>query len=209
MFFFGKTFKFFVMKRLFVLIVLLAGCICTSFGTPLTSEQKQLAWKSIHECLRNRESYLNKYSKDIQINLKGDITAEDSIQIKELIKDFRKAIPHLKIELSKQSGNLILELNEKQPREVKITMYGNNYSTTTCKTEFPKGLTPLQRKQLIYDRLFNAFTISGWRKKPFPGLEGSFFTEEKDQNISFSPFDFYILEQLYSPFFFGYICERN
>ena len=201
MFFFGKTFKFFVMKRLFVLIVLLVRCICASFGTPLTSEQEQLAWKFIHECLRNRESYLNRYSKDIQINLKGDITAEDSIQIKELIKDFRKAIPHLKIELSKQPGNLILELNEKQPREVKTTMYGNNNSITTCVMTYPVGLTPLQRKQLIYGQLFNAFTCSGWRQKPFPGLEGSFFTEERDQNISFSPFDFYILEQLYSPFF--------
>jgi len=187
------------MKRLIILLLVLS-CFGFSYAQELTTEQQQLAWKFIYENLLPKDNLPNIYKNDIIINLKGEITSGDSTMVKDLIKDFQKAIPHLKIELSDKPGNLILRLNI--GKETKWTTNLDTYfRIRSVEIEFQVKLSNAQRKQFFYYNLFKGLTSFTVPRKFFDGLNGCVFKEEDFKSITFSPFDLFILEKIYSPQF--------
>ena len=189
------------MKRLIILLLLLS-CFRFSYAEELTAEQQQLAWKFIYDNMLPKDNQPNIFKKDIIINLKGEITSSDSAIVKDLIKDFQKAIPHLKIELSDKPGNLILRLNIGKEKESKWTTNMDTYfKIRSVEIEFQIKLSSAQRKQFFYYNLFKGLTSFTVPKKFVDGLNGCVFKEEDFNSITFSPFDLFILEKLYTPDF--------
>jgi sensor histidine kinase YesM len=185
------------MKRLIILLLLLS-CFRFSYAEELTAEQQQLAWKFIYDNMLPKVYLPYIYKNDIVINLKGEITSGDSTIVKDLIKDFQKAIPHLKIELSDKPGNLTLGLNNEKEYKV-ATHLGEYHDMRSVEMEFPVKLTNAQRKQFFYYNLFKGLTYSyALPKKYVDGLDGCVFKEADFNSITFSPFDLFILEKLYS-----------
>jgi len=184
------------MKRIILLLLVLC-CFRISYAEELTKEQQQLAWKFIQENLLTKDFLPNTFKKDIIINLKGEITSEDSVVVKDLIKSFQKAIPHLKIELSDKPGNFTLGLNNGKKNTVTTNM-NENQTLRSVEMEFPVNLTNTQRKQFIYYQLFKGLTFYNWQKQPFIGLGGCVYAENDFKAITFSPYDLFILEKLYS-----------
>jgi sensor histidine kinase YesM len=145
------------------------------------------------------------FKQDITINLKGEITSEDSLFAKVLIKSFQKSIPHLKIELAKSQGNLILGLNYEKRNTVNINL-NENSELKSVGMYFPisGSLSKSERNQFIYSQLFRGLTFFSKRKskQPFPELKSCVFeAENNSKSITFSPFDLFILEKLYAPQF--------
>jgi hypothetical protein len=188
------------MKRIILLLLLVICGFRISYAQELTAEQQQLAWKFIYDNMLPKDNQPNIYKRDILINLKGEITSGDSTIVKDLIKDFHKAIPHLKIELSDKPGNLILRLN--MGKETKWTTNMDTYlKIRSVEIEFQVKLSIAQRKQFFYFNLFKGLTSFTVPKKNVDGLNGCVFNLNDFYSVTFSPFDLFILEKLYSPQF--------
>jgi two-component system LytT family sensor kinase len=187
------------MKRLIILLLVLS-CFRFSYAQELTAEQQQLAWKFIYDNMLPKDYLPNIYKTDIIINLKGEITSTDSIVVKDLIKDFQKAIPHLKIELSDKPGNLTLGLNIGKEGKM-ITNMDKYHTIRSVEIEMQIKLLDAQRKHFFYFCLFKGLTYYTLPEKFANGLNGCVFKEEDFNSITFSPFDLFILEKIYSPQF--------
>lgn len=187
------------MKRIILLLLVLI-CFQNSYGEELRVEQQQLAWKFIQENLLDKHFLPNTFKQDIIINLKGEITSEDSMVVKDLIKSFQIAIPHLKFELSDKPGNLTLGLND-----VKNFRVSTNFSAihiiSSQEMHFPSNLIQSQRKKFIYYHLFRGLIFNNKPVQELPGMNGCVFAENDFKSITFSPFDLFILEKLYAPDF--------
>jgi two-component system, LytTR family, sensor kinase len=192
------------MKRLIILLLLLSS-FRISYAQELTAEQQQLAWKFIYDkvLLKSTDFHPTVFKEDIVINLKGKVTTEDSMIVKDIIKDFQKAIPHLKITLSDSPGNLILGLDFN--KMTSITSNFNLFEAQSRKMQIslPENLNSYQRKQFIYYWLCNGFFYFNDNNSPVNilGLNGCVFCENDFDSITFSPFDLFILEKIYSPQF--------
>lgn len=188
------------MKRI-ILVLLILSCFRFSYGEELTAEQQQLAWKLIYDNMLSKDYQPNTFKKDITINLKGEITSADSVTVKELIKNFQRAIPHLKIELSDKSGNLKILINAKGTGLSRQFKDGN-ISNVDVHVKIPDSITSIQRRQLIYYVFFKrAMCYFQNAKIVIPEMNGCVFAEDDFKTITFSPFDLFILEKLYSPDF--------
>lgn len=185
------------MKQIILLLLVLIG-FRFSYADELTAEQKQLAWKFIYDNMLPQDYLPNIFRENITINLKGEITSADSVLVKDLIKSFRKAIPHLKIELTDKLGNYTLGLNNGKKNTVTTNM-NKNKTLSSVEMEFPVNLSNSQRKQFIYYNLFRGLTFYNWQKQPFAGPSGCVFAENDFRSITFSPLDLFILEKLYAP----------
>lgn len=190
------------MKRI-ILLLLVFCCFRFSYAEELTAEQQQLAWKFIYYKALSKDNCPIVFKDDIIINLKGKVTSDDSMIVKDIIKDFQKAIPHLKISLSDSPGNLILGLDLNKVNS--ITSNLNTFEIQSRKSQFslPDNLTSYERKQFIYYQLCNGIVFFNYNKSPekILGLNGCVFAENDFKSITFSPFDLFILEMLYSPDF--------
>ncbi len=192
------------MRKLFLLLLALT-CFRFSYGEEISPGTQQLAWKFIMENLLSRE-YLPtifKYRDNIVLNVNGEITPDDSLVVKELIKSIQGNIPDLKIELSDKKGSLILELNDKKKDKASsATAYDNHtiYFNSLYKP-IPDSLTSYQRKQFIYYQLFKGLVFYKKPQQDLPGMNGCVFAETDFKSITFSPLDLFILEKLYAPDF--------
>jgi len=153
--------------------------------------------------LKSTDFHPTVFKDDIIINLKGKVTTEDSMVVKDIIKDFQKAIPHLKISLSNSPGNLILGLDFNKMHS--ITSNFNLFEAQSRKVQFslPDNLTSFQRKQAIYYWLFKGLFSFNYNNSSVNilGMKGCVFCENDFDSITFSPFDLFILEKLYAPDF--------
>jgi len=190
------------MKRIIILLLLLC-CFRISYAEQLNAEQQQLAWKFIYDNALSKNNLSTVFKEDIIINLKGKVTSEDSMVVKDIVKNFQTAIPNLKITLSDNPGNLILGLD--YMNKTSITSHLNSFEIQSRETEFslPDNLTSYQRKQFIYYWLYEGIVFLNYNKtsKSIPGLEGCVFTVDDFKSVTFSPVDLYIIQQLYSPDF--------
>lgn len=192
------------MKKLFLLLFALI-CFRFSYGEDLSPEKQQLAWKFIYENLLSKD-YLPtifKYRDNIVLNVNGEVTSDDSLVVKNLIKSIQRNIPNLKIELSDKKGSLILGLNDKKKHKVSTaTVYDNHtiYINESYKL-IPDRLTSYQRKQFIYYQLFKGLVFYKKPQQDLPGMNGCVFAETDFKSITFSPLDLFILEKLYAPNF--------
>lgn len=185
------------MKRIIFLLFILI-CAQISKGRELTIEEQKSAWDFIYSNMLpyDYKSYI--YREDIIINLKGQITREDSIALEELLPKIQEAIPHLKIQLSDKKGNLILSFNDRTNHSVT-----SNITTTTIhhtERSFPSIPQSAEREKYIYYHLFRAL-IFKQKKEKDNELKGCVFSEEEYNSISYSPFDLFIIKKLYSPDF--------
>jgi sensor histidine kinase YesM len=192
------------MKQIFLLLLTLS-CSLFSQAERLTAEQQQLAWNYIYHNMLSDDFQPSTFKQDIVINLKGEITSEDSIFTKDLINSFQKAIPHLKIKMSENPGNLILGLNYEKRNTVNINM-NRDHELQSVGMYFPISgdLNKSERNQFIYCQLFRGMTFFSKRKsaQSFPELKGCVFEAENNSKLStLSPFDLFILEKLYAPDF--------
>jgi sensor histidine kinase YesM len=193
------------MKRLIILLLLLS-CFRFSYAEELTAEQQQLAWKFIYNLTlsKSKDFHPIVFKEDIIINLKGKVTSEDSMIVKDIIKNFQKAILHLKFSLSNTPGNLILGLYFNKMNSITSTF--NLFEAQSRKVQFslPDNLTSFQRKQVIYYWLYKGLFSFNYNNSSVNvlGMKGCVFCENDFDSITFSPFDLYILEKLYAPDFF-------
>jgi len=192
------------MKR-FITLLLLLSCFRFSYAEELTAEQQQLAWKFIYNLAlsKSKDFHPIVFKEDIVINLKGKVTSEDSIVVKDIVKNFQKAIPHLKITLSSSPGNLILGLDFNKRTSITSNFNGFEINSRNEQVSLPDNLTSYQRKQFIYYRLCNGIVFFNYNKylEDIFGMNGCVFAENDFDKISFSPFDLFILEKLYLPDF--------
>lgn len=187
------------MKRIILLLLVLI-CFRNSHAEELSAKQQQLAWKFIQENLLDKHFLPNTFKQDIIINLKGEITSEDSIVVKDLIKIFQGAIPHLKIELSDKPGNLTLGLNDVEYFRVS-TNFSAIHIISSQEMHFPTNLIQSERKKFIYYHLFRGLIFNNKPVQELPGMNGCVFAENDFKSITFSPFDLFILKKLYAPDF--------
>ena len=187
------------MKRIILLLLVLI-CFRNSNAEELSAHQQQLAWNFIQQNLLDKHFLPNTFKKDIIINLKGEITSEDSIVVKDLIKIFQGAIPHQKIELSDKPGNLILGLTNEENFRVR-TNFSTIHIISSQEMYFPSNQIQSQRKEFIYYHLFRGLTFNNKPVQELPGMNGCVFAEKDFKSITFSPFDLFILEKLYAPDF--------
>lgn len=189
------------MKRI-ILLLLVLSCFRFSYGEELTAEQQQLAWKFIYNLAlsKSKDFQPTVFKEDIIINLKGKVTSEDSMVVKDIIENFQKAIPHLKISLSNSPGNLILGLDFNKMHS--ITSNFNLFEAQNRKVQFslPDNLTSFQRKQVIYYWLYKGLVFFNYNEysEDIVGMNGCVFAENDFDSITFSPFDLFILEKLYA-----------
>ena len=193
------------MKRI-ILLLLVISCFRISYGEELSAEQQQLAWKFMYDNMLSKEYLPTIFRENITINLKGEITSEDSIVVKDLIQDFQKAIPHLKIELSNKPGNLVYGLNDGKKNRVTTNTSANHTISSKemyfpTEIYFPSYQTLSHRKKFIYYDLFRGLLSYSNNKKDILGMDGCVFTEGNANKISYSPFDLFIIEKLYAPDF--------
>lgn len=190
------------MKRI-ILVFLVFSCIRFSYAEELTAEQQKLAWKFILSNLLSNDNQPSTFKKDILINLRGEITSQDSLFVKKLIPKLQSAIPYLKIELSQNPGNLILGLNDGKLNTVNVTINGDHeLQSVGMYYPVPLNLSNYERTQYIYSQLFQGLTFfSGSKKQTFNELKGCVFKEKDFKAITISPFDLFILEKLYAPDF--------
>ena len=192
------------MKRLIILLLLLS-CFRFSYAEELTAEQQQLAWKYIYNLVSSRSNDFHPgvFKEDIIINIKGRVTSEDSMVVKDIIKKFQKAIPHLKISLSNNPGNLILGLNFNKMNSITSKLNLLEVQSRIEQFTLPDKLTTYQRKQVIYYWLFKGIVFFNYNKysEDIVGMNGCVFAENDFNSVTFSLYDLFILEKLYSPQF--------
>jgi hypothetical protein len=199
------------MKRI-ILVLLVLSCFRFSYAEELTAEQQQFAWRFIYDMafLKSTDFHPTVFKDDITINLKGKVTTEDSIVVKDIIKNFQKAIPHLKISLSNSPGNLILGLDFNKMHS--ITSNFNLFEAQSRKVQFslPDTLTSFQRKQAIYYWLYKGLVSFNYNNSSVNilGMKGCVFCENDFDSITFSPFDLFILEKLYAPQFLLLLAQN-
>ena len=193
------------MKRLIILLLILS-CFRVSYAQELTSEQQQLAWKFIYnnmfyENKQPDDSAIKVFNEDIVVNLKGEVTSEDSTVVNDIIKNIQIAMPYRKISLSIKSGNLKILINEKGTGLSRQFKDGH-ISNVDVHVRIPDSVTSIQRRQLIYYVFLKRAMCSFQTAKiVIPGMNGCVFAEDEFKSITFSPFDLFILEKLYSPDF--------
>lgn len=189
------------MKRLIILLLVLS-CFRFSYAEELNAEQQQLAWNYIYNLAlsKSKDFHPTVFKDDIIINLKGKVTTEDSMVVKDIIKKFQKDIPHLKVALSNSPGNLILGLDFN--KMTSITSNFNLFEAQSRKVQItlPENLNSYQRKQFIYYWLCNGIFFFNYNNSSVNilGLNGCVFCESDFNSITFSPFDLFILEKLYA-----------
>ena len=177
------------MRKLFLLLLALT-CFRFSYGEDLSPEKQQLAWKFIYENLLDKDNQptIFKYRDRIDLDIVGGATPDDSLLVKDLIKSIQRNIPDLKIELP-----------DKKDKGSSATVYDNHtiYFNRLNKP-IPDRLTSYQRKQFIYYQLFKGLVNHKNPQRDLPGMSGCVFAEKDFKSITFSPFDLFILENLYS-----------
>src|ERR1035437_7973613 len=183
------------MKQIFLLLLALT-CFQFLYGEDLSPEKQQLAWNFITNNMLSDFGQPLIYQKNIIINLKGNITSEDSVEVKDIIKSFQAAIPYLKITLSNDPGNLILGLNDGKKNHVSTSL-NDNHAIENQEIYFPTSdsLSSYQRKQFLYYLLFRSIVFCNKPQTDSPGLTGCVFAEKDYKSITFSPFDLFILEK--------------
>jgi two-component system, LytTR family, sensor kinase len=186
------------MKQTFLLLLALT-CFRFSYSEDLSPEKQQLAWNFIQDNLLYKDRRPNTFNSDIRINLKGEITSADSVFVKDLISRIQKAIPKLPIQLTDKPGNLVLEVINNNKIRITTNINYEKYTleSMTVETEI---LSSREREKFIYFHLLRVFT-SGHKKQPVVGLNGCVFAENNFKAVTFSPFDMFILEKIYSPDF--------
>ena len=186
------------MKRILLLLLALT-CFRFSYGEGLSPEKQQLALDFIHNNMLNHENLLNVFHEDIVINLKGKVIREDSIDIQNIIHNIQKAIPNLKIALSNNPGNLVIWINDSTGGFISRTQDSGGIVIKKLHIQIPGNCPPNERKQLIYYNLLrNGLIIYPKPQKIDPQIHGCVFAENDFNSITFSPFDLFILEKIYS-----------
>jgi sensor histidine kinase YesM len=188
--------------RQIILLFIALTCFQFLYGVDLSPEKQQLAWNFITNNMLSDFGQPHIYQKNIIINLKGNFTSEDSVVVRDIIKSFHPAIPYLKITLSNDSGNLILGLNNGKKNHV-TTSLNDNHAIENQEIYIPTSdsLSKYQRKQFLYYLLFRSIVFRNKPQTDSPGLTGCVFAEKDYKLITFSPFDLFILEKIYSPDF--------
>jgi sensor histidine kinase YesM len=198
------------MRKLFLLLLALT-CFRFSYGEELSPEQKQLAWKFINENLLNKDNQptIFRYRDQINLYLEGEVTSQDSLVIRDLITNFQRNIPDLKIELSEQKDNLVLKLKGKKDKQPSAMAWDKHTIIfNRLYKPIPDSLTSHQRKQFIYYQLFNGLVSYKKPQQDLPGMNGCVFAETDYKSITFSPLDLFILEKLYAPDF-SFLLAQN
>jgi len=185
------------MKRFFHLLLFLI-CFLFSYADDLSPEKQQQAWNFIYKNLLHENRPVI-FQKDIIINLKGKVTSEDSIVVNDIIKGFQRVIPHLKITLSDKPGNLVLGLNYNKKNTINSNLNNQEISSQEMYFPVPDDLTNYQRKQFIYYYLLKGLTFTNNPQTVVPELSGCVFAEKDFRLVSFSAYDHFIIEKLYSP----------
>jgi two-component system, LytTR family, sensor kinase len=187
------------MKRI-ILLLLVLSCFRFSYGEDLSPEQQKSALDFIHANMLNHENLPIVFHDDIIINLLGKAIREDSIDIQEIIHNIQKSIPNQKIELSNNPGNLKIWINDSTGGFIsRGTKYSGGISIAKVHIQIPASYSRDQRKRLIYyDLLRSGLVIYPKPLKKDSQVRGCVFAENDFNSITYSPFDLFILEKIYS-----------
>jgi sensor histidine kinase YesM len=189
------------MKRWIILLLVLVSFKSYS-AEELSAEQQQSAWNFIYENMLYHFYLPNIFHNDIKINLVGKVTKEDSIIVEDIINNVKKAIPHQKIELTKDTGNLVLWINSKQGSFNSKTKDFGEINIARVHIQIPDSYSLEQRKRFIYyNFLRGGLILYAKPRNSYKRMEGCVFSEPNFESITFSPFDLFILEKLYAPDF--------
>lgn len=165
-----------IMKRIIILLLVLS-CFRFSYAEELTVEQQQLAWKFIQENLVDENIHPIIFRSDIVIKLDGNVSHADSVCMNELIRDLKIIIPTRKIYLAKENANMTFHYNE---------------------TTFPPDFSEERRRKFWYYQLYRSLVSFSPSKQGTVGLGGCVFDESNYENITYNPYDAFILNRLYA-----------
>lgn len=174
------------MKRI-ILLLLALSCFRFTYSEELTSDQQKLAWKFIYENLLGKESEpINTIYRDwVGLELDGEVTHDDSTFVIDFIEKCHKWAPRLGIRL---------------PPKGTVDKSFNNHLISFHQPDEPAKdkLSVEERRQSIYYQLFSALSFCRDRQQQYPGMEGCVFAVSDFRKVTFSPFDWFILEKLYA-----------
>jgi two-component system, LytTR family, sensor kinase len=190
------------MKRLIILLLLLS-CFRFSYAQELTAEQQQLAWNFIYENMLCRRDLPMVFHNDIKINLLGKVTHEDSVIVQDFVTEIQKYIPHFKIGLDKDPGNFIIWINSKEGNYNSKLKNWSEITLARLHLQIPDNYSIDQRKKFIYFNILREGVVF-FHKIPLhaeSGMPGCVYNVTSFDSVTFSPFDLFILEKIYSPDF--------
>jgi|GEM_PF-340003 len=190
------------MKRLIILLLVLS-CFRFSYGEELTADQQQLAWKFIYDNMLCRRDLPMVFHKDIKINLLGKVTHEDSVIVQDFVNEIQKHIPHFKIGLDKDPGNFIIWINSKEGNYNSKLKNWSEITLARLHLQIPDNYSIDQRKKFIYFNILREGVVF-FHKIPLraeSGMPGCVYNVTSFDSVTFSPYDKFILEKIYSPDF--------
>jgi sensor histidine kinase YesM len=174
------------MKRIILLLLALSYFQFT-YAEELTSDQQKLAWEFIYENLLGRENEpINTIGRDwIGLELDGEVTHDDSTFVIDFIKKCHERAPRLGIKL---------------PPKGTVDKSFDNHAIYFYKPDEPakNRLSVEERRKSIYYQLFNALSSCRDRRQEYLGMEGCVFAVSDFRKVTFTPFDWFILEKLYA-----------
>lgn len=199
------------MKKLFSIILLILF-IQSAFSQELSKGMEQTAWSSIRAKFMGESRQPIIYRKNISIRLEGEVTAIDSSIIIDLIDSLKKIIPKRVISLTPGNGNLIINFsaNPGSGSRTSTIAYGKEIKNTKLTISLKKDIPKETRKKILYYYLYKSLVKYSQSNRSLmkyypskygpPTINGCVFDENENhaENITYSPFDAFILSKLYA-----------
>lgn len=186
------------MKKLIsIILLILSGQLI--FAEGISKEEERTAWNSINAKFMGRDKTIDIFQNDIAIKLEGIVSHEDSICMNELIDQLKVIIPGKKIYLTDNAANLFFNFTDGANgigENAQIIRGSIKYRQIDVKTG--QNISGEFRKKMLYFKLFRSlvrFSPSSFTNTVIPGCV---FDEASPEKITYSPFDAFILNKLYS-----------
>ena len=173
-----------------------------------TPESEKFEWMFIKANLLPQNSYAYRYEKHIKVQLAGNFTHLDSLNIKKNIQEVGQLLKTVNIELVDSLGNLILTLDKtKDYTTTRVHNFsGLRVNGTIGSQEYMFSLDSLmnQEKRNTYFRYYIVRSLSKIRSnsKLELYLKSSIFSEDDPKLSNFTELDKFVISKLYSGNFY-------
>jgi two-component system, LytTR family, sensor kinase len=186
------------MKKLFSIILLIVNWQMI-FAEGISKEEERTAWNSINAKFMGRDKTIDIFQNDIAIKLEGNVSHEDSTCMNELIDQLKVIIPGKKIYLTENAATLFFNFTDGANglgENAQILRGSIKYRQIDVKTgqNFSKEF----RKKMLYFKLFRSLVHFSPSSFTNTVITGCVFDENSPEKITYSPFDAFILNKLYS-----------
>lgn len=196
-------------QLLFVITFLIAGLI--TIDAQEANHYEETTWNIIRERLFNgKNPKAFRYEDDIRILCAGEVTAQDSAIIKEIVAELNEIIELVDVSLVDNEGNFIFTVNPPEKgMSTRIITKHNSISRTelSVSSDYPPYLNE-KHKYLQYS-IIKHLTKTFAPRYSRTTYYGYFDTSSYEEAISFNDIDKSLLRKLYSKNFYSQLRKNT